>query len=86
MSMAGAAGFTLVMGVGLWRENPPSTVLMGALLAAVGFGLFARVWMELVLHGLADSLLAKQARAESAAGKPGENDNQNDAPLTAPNE
>jgi len=86
MSMAGAAGFALVLGGGLWRGTAPSTVLMGALFAAVGFGLFARLWMELMLHGLADSLLARQARAETEAVKRGETDAPDGAPLTAPNE
>ena len=86
MSMAGAAGFALVLGAGLWLGNAPATVLMGALFAAVGFGLFARLWMELILHGLADSLLAKQARAETEAVKPGETVAPDGAPLTVPNE
>ena len=86
MSMAGAAGFTLVFGFGLWRGNPPATVLLGALFATVGFGLFARLWMGLVLQGLEDSLLRKQAHTEAETEKPGEKLPTDGAPMPAPNE
>ncbi|MDP6036814.1 MAG: hypothetical protein QGG55_12250 [Verrucomicrobiota bacterium] len=86
MSMAGAAGFAFVVGFGLWRGNSPATVLLGALFAAVGFGLFARLWMELVLQGLEDSLLTKQMSAKSGPGKSGEKFLPVDAPESAPNE
>ena len=86
MSMAGAAGFALVFGFGLWRGNSPTTVLLGALFAAVGFGLFARLWMGLVLQGLEDSLLIKQINAETKPEKSGEKFLADDAPESAPNE
>ncbi len=86
MSMAGASGFALVFGVGLWRGNPPSVVLLGALFSAVGFGLFARLWMGLVLQGLEDSLLTKQIRTESGPEKSGEKFLPDDTPEPVPNE
>ena len=86
MSMAGAAGFALVFGFGLWRGNPPATVLLGALFAAVGFGLFARLWMGLVLQGLEDSLLAEQAHTEAETEKTGEKLPTDCAPMPTPNE
>ena len=86
MSMAGAAGFALVFGFGLWRGNSPATVLLGALFAAVGFGLFARLWMGLVLQGLEDSLLAKQASTEAETEKPKEKFPADDVPIPTPNE
>ncbi len=67
MSMAGAAGFALVLGLGLWRGVAWPTALLGGLLAAVGFGLMARLWMEMILKGLEDSLLARQAAAHEEA-------------------
>ena len=84
--MAGAAGFALVVGFGLWRGNSPATVLLGALFAAVGFGLFARLWMELVLQGLEDSLLTKQISTESGPEKSGEKFLPGDTPEPVPNE
>ena len=72
MSMAGAAGFALVFGLGLWHGKPPAPVLLGALFAAVGFGLFARLWMGLLLQGLEDSLLTKQINAISENEEPEE--------------
>ena len=86
MSMAGAAGFALVFGFGLWRGNSPATVLLGALFAAVGFGLFARLWMGLVLQGLEDSLMTKQISAETEPEKSGEKFLTDDAPEPAANE
>jgi len=86
MSMAGAAGFALVFGVGLWRGNPPTAMLLGALFVAVGFGLFARLWMGLVLQGLEDSMLAKQVSTETKLEKSGEKFLTDDASEHAPNE
>ena len=84
--MAGAAGFTLVFGVGLWRGNPLPMVLLGALFAAIGFGLFARLWMGLVLQGLKDSLLTKQISTELGPKKSGEKFLPDDVPESVPNE
>ena len=67
MSMAGGAGFALVLGLGLWRGVAWPTALLGGLLAAVGFGRMARLWMEMILKGREDSLLARQATAHEAA-------------------
>lgn len=86
MSMTGAAGFALVLGVGLWRGNPPSMVLLGALFAAVGFSLFARLWMGLVLRGLEDSLLTKQNSKESKPEKSDEKFLPDDMRESVPNE
>ncbi len=83
--MAGAAGFALVFGAGLWRGNPPSMVLLGALFAAVGFGLFARLWMGLVLQGLEDSLLTKLPSTESGHEQSAENFLPDDEPESLPN-
>ena len=84
--MAGASGFALVFGVGLWRGNPTTMVFLGALFSAVGFGLFARLWMGLVLQGLEDSLLTKQIRTESEPEKSGEKFLPDDTPEPVPNE
>ena len=84
--MAGAAGFALVFGFGLWRGNPPAAMLLGALFVAVGFGLFARLWMGLVLQGLEDSLLAKQASAETETEKPKGKFSADGASMPEPNE
>ena len=70
--MTGAAGFALVFGFGLWHGKPPENVLLGALFAAVGFGLFARLWMGLLIQGLEDSLLTKQINAISEIEEPEE--------------
>jgi len=84
--MAGATGFALVFGAGLWRGNPLSMVLLGALFAAVGFGLFARLWMGLVLQGLEDSLLTKQISTGSGPETSGENFLPDDGPESVTNE
>jgi len=83
--MAGAAGFALVFGIGLWRSNPPPMVLLGALFAAVGFGLLARLWMGLMLQGLEDSLLTKQISPEPESEKSSNKFLPDDEPETVPN-
>ena len=86
ISITGAAGFALVFGVGLWHGKPAEKVLLGALFAAVGFGLLARLWMGLLTQGLEDSLLTKQINAISEIDEPEEELPTKDGSMPAPNE
>ncbi len=68
--MVGAAGFVLVMAVGMWLEKPLPVAFIAALMAAVGFALFCQLWTQLLLMSYRQALLEQQPQAASAPATP----------------